>query len=807
MSRHTIRVTLAAVFTLLSGHSFGQVKPGCEVPLGSHAPGLFLTDVIRTGSRGPGSRAHIMFQASAPDTMTLEAVLINDAEVSRSTGDVSASGDLWFTVPAPGTYSLKVKVRTAFGCELTRAWSQPFIVAPPVVVPPPPPPPPPMPSPHTQDRANSYDDAWQPAWVAHLKAVITTPTPGIRKTWGKVLHSGDSFVVTQAYGAWTTNGAGQTAEDRETALWMNAQSSGNDNGLNLAHGLVTAGDGDGWGNPKTAAIPTNPATNDAILDVIAYNVSDIGIVERDLDTLLAAGIFPVLRTVPPRNVAGYDEQYTIPFNNLLRALAQRKALPIVDAYQEFVLRQPVNWATTLISDDWVHPSASRGGFTEISDPYANGGDQATKATGAAAAQSGFNLLTWLVEQKLTEVRLNMPPDPPTPPVAGLPTRLYQQADFSDWTGAFSPPLGVDVDTTYDFAAKGLTLSKERQSFFMNGHIQRGRTGEFGIPEIRKADTFAQLAIAPTKQLLSWVFPFLSISSPGNNAAMWGLLALPDKLCGTAVMTYDANNTQRKSLWCSPLAPLGYTATTEAFSLGPPTRQGFTAGYMGWIPQEWRAAIGWPAFAGQCCLSIIGRTSNSATLIGFDPADVGTKDPLPTEEFMWTNEDHPDSGHWHGEWGAPGTFVNGLTAIGGCVWIDDSRTIACFGRQGTGPWCYGFGTPDPKLAFTIVPPQFTNDPNLIYCWDPFNSDKGQHGYPYELRVWLYDGLDLLQVKRGIDRPWDVKPYAMFRLDWPLMSLVPEVNGVVYDKETRRLYVAVWRHSTGSNMVIHVVTVKP
>jgi hypothetical protein len=87
-----------------------------------------------------------------------------------------------------------------------------------------------------------------------------------------------------------------------------------------------------------------------------------------------------------------------------------------------------------------------------------------------------------------------------------------------------------------------------------------------------------------------------------------------------------------------------------------------------------------------------------------------------------------------------------------VFPSGSRSLLYFGTQGIGKFCYGEGTSDPSLNGKPTPD------GTIWCYDPDNSSKGTHAYPYVPEVWAYDARDLLAVRRGLKKPWQVKPYA-------------------------------------------------
>ena len=78
-------------------------------------------------------------------------------------------------------------------------------------------------------------------------------------------------------------------------------------------------------------------------------------------------------------------------------MAQTKAIPLIDFYQEVVRRRPNGtWMNTLISSDGVHPNADYGGSHADSDPYAS--------NGAALSNSGYLLRDWLSVQKIQEIK-------------------------------------------------------------------------------------------------------------------------------------------------------------------------------------------------------------------------------------------------------------------------------------------------------------------------------------------------------------------------------------------------------------------
>jgi len=260
-------------------------------------------------------------------------------------------------------------------------------------------------------RANSYDDAWESAWIANIKTILDANQG---KYDGKVLQVGDSMTWSMAYGDWARkkDAATATASDLDTMNWMHAgaydpadPTVAKADGWMWSSNGTTAKDNANWGSPFIDNIFVDPDLNDAQFAVIMFNVNDIAYVKSRVYKFIDAGIVPVLSTIPPRTNLDYNRDYADPYNLELYALAQELSLPIIDFSKEILLRRPDGtWENTLIGDDGVHPSGPRNGYTPISDPYADGGDATTHTTGDAALNSGYLLRTWLTVQKMKEIK-------------------------------------------------------------------------------------------------------------------------------------------------------------------------------------------------------------------------------------------------------------------------------------------------------------------------------------------------------------------------------------------------------------------
>ena len=166
--------------------------------------------------------------------------------------------------------------------------------------------------------------------------------------------------------------------------------------------------------------------------------------------------------------------------------------------------------------------------------------------------------------------------------------------------------------------------------------------------------------------------------------------------------------------------------------------------------------------------------------------------------MYYPQQHPTLGPWDGTWNPrKRVLFGGATAIRGVVFPVGGRSVLFFGIQGIGRFCYGEGTANRSLAFKPTPD------GTIYCYDPDDSSKGTHAYPCVSEVWAYDATALASVRAGRKRPWQVRPYATWRLSLPFQS--PRIGGAAYDAAHGLVYVS-QQYADGAAPVIEVFRVR-
>ncbi len=140
---------------------------------------------------------------------------------------------------------------------------------------------------------------------------------------------------------------------------------------------------------------------DAAIAVVMFGTNDIGWFNPDhlhtltwyhghmfglVDTLLEAGIVPILSTLPPRDDDAALDAWIPTFNAVIRAMAQGRQMPLVDFHRELV-----GLPEHGLSADGVHPNA-----------YTGGGDACTLTADGLAY--GYNVRNWISLAALDRVR-------------------------------------------------------------------------------------------------------------------------------------------------------------------------------------------------------------------------------------------------------------------------------------------------------------------------------------------------------------------------------------------------------------------
>ncbi len=380
--------------------------------------------------------------------------------------------------------------------------------------------------------------------------------------------------------------------------------------------------------------------------------------------------------------------------------------------------------------------------------------------------------------------------------SGRGTALVQPASLV-YQGAFRLPAGDTDATSFAYGGTALAFNPASNSLFVVGHDWYQLTAEVSVPQPVVSSKLAKLNRATFLQPLTDATDGLIDETGGTNNKIGGQLVWQGRLYGTAYVYYDAAGEQVVSHWARPSTSLATGSATGLYRLGR-LGAGMVSGYLAEIPREWRDRLGGPALTGQCCIPIVSRTSFCPSAFAFKPAELGKSSPVAARPLVYYTQDHHTIGDWDQTWNpSKGILYNGTTAIRGAVFPAGTDTVLFFGTQGVGKFCYGEGTDDPDLAG-----QPTGD-GSIWCYDPDDSSKGTHGYPYQARVWAFDANDLYRVRTGQAEPWSVRPYATWRLALGFRS--QSIGGAAYDPATGRIFVS-QQFADGTSPLVHVFTVQ-
>lgn len=327
--------------------------------------------------------------------------------------------------------------------------------------------------------------------------------------------------------------------------------------------------------------------------------------------------------------------------------------------------------------------------------------------------------------------------------------LVQKANLVN-VGSFRVPNASG--NGFNYGGGALAYNPANNSLFITGHVYDNYTAEISIPGTSGTATMLQ----PLQNSLAGKIGQIG----GDQKRIGGNFVYKNTLYVTAFIYYDATSSQTRSHFSRPL-DLNSDSVTGPVRAGP-KGAGFYSGYMGDIPPEWQSRLGGPALTGNCCLSILSRTSFGPAAFAFDPENIGNAQAL-----VWYDQAHQTVG----QYGASGSHpvFNGTTRITGIVFPEGTSSVLFIGMTGIGNYCYGEGSA---------------------CGDNVVSWKGEHAAPYRGYVWAYDANDLEQVRSGARQPWQVVPYSTWELDdlGNLHSNDFDVAGAAYDSATGRIYIS-------------------
>lgn len=398
-------------------------------------------------------------------------------------------------------------------------------------------------------------------------------------------------------------------------------------------------------------------------------------------------------------------------------------------------------------------------------------------------------------------------------------RLLTPDDMT-YLGAFRVPAD-----TYSYNQGVLTYRADHNSLILGVNVSAGArmVGEISIPApgTGPRQTLPRaVAIHDATDILDGHIDDVVGNGSGNYIG--GVLVQDNALYVNVFSYYGDDPNHLKSLFKTSAAfgaPFNVVGPVE---VPVPTLTswtalpGATAGVMTPIPTEWQSAFGGTALTGQCALAVMSRSSFGPSLVVIDPAQVGVT-PLTATPVLCYPNDHQTLGPYSPVQEGPVEFFSGQFSQVGIVFAPNTDCVLIFGRRGT-TFHYGTGTKDPALDGTLVPGSEIEH----YWFDPINQEHGTHGYPYEDYVACYRVADLLSVKNGTKKPWEITYFNKWSFVLPyetpddqfLTPCVPSnaschtrryISGVTYDPVGHFIYVAAGYQDGGTDLVEPIIHV--
>jgi hypothetical protein len=331
-----------------------------------------------------------------------------------------------------------------------------------------------------------------------------------------------------------------------------------------------------------------------------------------------------------------------------------------------------------------------------------------------------------------------------------------------YVGSFRVPKGAIGASSFKFGGTALSFNPVRASLFAVGHDRQQAIAEITIPKATKSESINDLPTAEVLQPFTRILPKLVDSKLKGNIKIGGLAVVGNQLIGTVYEYYDAAGDAVESHFRLSSLDLSDSKVSGPFQVGT-LGAGLVAGYMGAIPLKWQKQLGGKYITGQAGIPITSRTSSGPAAFVFDPRQFLIA-ATPVTPLVYYPLAHPLSDHR-----AKSAIYNLTSDFNGIVFPEGGDELMFFGSHGIGEYWYGEAD--------------DHDPPDIY-----DTYKGNHAPPYVYQAWLYNVHHLMDVKRGVKRPWNVQPSRVVSFDLPFKEEKKRIGGVAYDQATARLFIS-------------------
>ncbi len=361
----------------------------------------------------------------------------------------------------------------------------------------------------------------------------------------------------------------------------------------------------------------------------------------------------------------------------------------------------------------------------------------------------------------------------------------------EYVGGFrlsSKRFGKSKKATLNYSPGVITFNPKNNSLFVVGHGKEQGIAEFTIPEVVNTKNISDFAIG--NKILQNFAPFHNTERVDtgikNNFRVTGLALIEDQLIVNYINWYDASGKEiDTSVIFKNAENLVKSDLVGPFQLNGAAH---AAGWLTPIPAYWRNKLGGSYLSGYSGGSVISRLSVGPSAFVLSPEqsmlNVGAGRAIQTEallDFDLKNILYDKSAYGESYDKAKDILYN--KNLQNSLWTIESGAAYGFIVPGTNTYItFGYsGGHKSVIGYKI------RQDNGYLCPGPCPSVASDI-YNY---VWLWHVDDLLKVKNGLLKPYEVRPYQ----HGPFETLSKaKITGGTFDEEKGLLYLSLKRGDT-------------
>ena len=377
-------------------------------------------------------------------------------------------------------------------------------------------------------------------------------------------------------------------------------------------------------------------------------------------------------------------------------------------------------------------------------------------------------------------------------VKDAPLIKIEQLKYRGGFRISSRRFGADATSTSDFSQGIFTLNPKNNSIFLIGHPEGAEIAEFKIPEIVNSTKISDFKVA--NQVLQNFTKFNGTkrvdTGVNNYFRVTGMEVIGDGLMVNYINWYDANGTETDTtIYFHDASNLATSKISGPYQLDGAAH---AAGWLSAIPQDWQSILGGTHISGsQVDASIISRLSVGPSAFAVDPVTAFTKRFLGSIETTKLL-DFPLANILYDK-KVYGEHINHDDILRNYDGNNDLWTTI----SGAG---HGFIVPGTSTYLTIGG---SGGHKSGIGYKIKQDDGHQCGGPcaysasdYSSYYWLWDIKELVKVKLGLQKSYDVRPYDYGEFPVPFENKRARINGGAFDPESGLLYLSIPRGDQSS-----------